>query len=321
MEGVMWLRGLAACCAFAASSCAAIVLASILRRRVRKAGKGGAQNVFAVSLRKGVRVFLPLSRALLSIGHLNKWASDACQVLERRGITTSVDRIVSVALAVGGGAGIVAGCAAGSVLAAIAIPVCAVAACIVAVENAQARYKQSAHDAVPAALESMSACFGSGYTLLQTFKQVASDIEGPLSATFARCASILEMGGSAEEALDELRRSSNASELAFVAVALDVQHQSGGAIRQVIDAASQAVSDELDLKRSLRVQTAQAQLSARVVALMPLALIAAFSLISPGFLSPFFESAHGMALLALAVLMQLGGIVMVRRALSVEGVS
>ena len=321
MESFLWLRGLATCCAFAASSCTAILLANVLRRRVRKAGRGSTQSIFAVSMRKGVRVLLPLSRALLSIGRLDKWASNACQVLERRGVVTSADRVVSVVLAVGGGAGIVVGCAVGSVLAAIAVPGCAMAACVVAVENAQARYRQSAHDAVPAALESMSVCFGSGYTLLQTFKQVASDVQGPLSVTFARCASILEMGGSAEEALSELRRSSNASELAFVAVALDVQHQSGGAIRQVIDAASQAVSDELDLKRSLRVQTAQAQLSARVVALMPLALIAAFSLISPGFLSPFFESAHGMALLALAVLMQLGGIVMVRRALSVEGVS
>jgi tight adherence protein B len=129
------------------------------------------------------------------------------------------------------------------------------------------------------------------------------------------------MGGSAEAALAELRDGAHASELAFVAVALDVQHQSGGAMRQVLDAAADTVKGELALRRSLRVQTAQAKLSARVVVIMPFVLVAAFSLASPDFLSPFFASPAGYALLALALIMQAAGIVLVRRALSVDGVS
>ena len=132
---------------------------------------------------------------------------------------------------------------------------------------------------------------------------------------------MLEMGASAEDALEELRNGSSTSELAFVAVALDVQHQSGGAMGQVLDAATDAVKGELALRRSLRVQTAQAKLSARVVSVMPFVLIAAFSLASPDFLAPFFASPFGYALLALAVIMQVAGILLVRRALTVEGVS
>ena len=75
------------------------------------------------------------------------------------------------------------------------------------------------------------------------------------------------------------------------------------------------------LRRSLRVQTAQAKLSARVVAIMPFILVAAFSLASPDFLSPFFSGPVGYGLLTLAIVMQLAGIVLVRRALSVDGVS
>ena len=92
-------------------------------------------------------------------------------------------------------------------------------------------------------------------------------------------------------------------------------------MRQVIDAASDTVKGELALRRSLRVQTAQAKLSARIVVIMPFLLVAAFSLVSPGFLMPFFSSAFGYALLAVAVVMQVLGIVLVRRALAVEGVS
>ena len=92
-------------------------------------------------------------------------------------------------------------------------------------------------------------------------------------------------------------------------------------MRQVLDAASDTVKGELALRRALRVQTAQAKLSARVVAVMPFILVAAFSLASPDFLSPFFSGPVGYGLLALAITMQVAGIVLVRRALSVDGVS
>ena len=92
-------------------------------------------------------------------------------------------------------------------------------------------------------------------------------------------------------------------------------------MRQVLDAATDTVKGELALRRSLRVQTAQAKLSARVVVVMPFVLIAAFSLASPGFLMPFFSSVFGYALLSAAIVMQVAGIVLGRRALAVEGVS
>ena len=92
-------------------------------------------------------------------------------------------------------------------------------------------------------------------------------------------------------------------------------------MKQVLDAATDTVKGELALRRTLRVQTAQAKLSARVVVIMPFVLVAAFSLASPDFLMPFFSGPIGYALLAVAIAMQVVGIVLVRRALAVEGVS
>ena len=56
-------------------------------------------------------------------------------------------------------------------------------------------------------------------------------------------------------------------------------------IAQVLEAAADTVKGELALRRALRVQTAQAKLSARVVVVMPFVLVAAFSLASPDFLA------------------------------------
>ena len=54
---------------------------------------------------------------------------------------------------------------------------------------------------------------------------------------------------------------------------------------------------------------------------MPFVLVAAFSFASPDFLMPFFSSVTGYALLALALAMQVAGVVLVRKALAVEGVA
>ncbi len=109
---------------------------------------------------------------------------------------------------------------------------------------------------------------------------------GRLRTLFARAAHLLDTGGhGAGGARRRCGRGARCPELAFVAVALDVQHQTGGSMGQVLDAARDSVEGELELRRSLRVQTAQAKLSARVVSVMPFALVAVFSLVSEDFLA------------------------------------
>ena len=301
-----------------------VVLAAFAQRKASLVAQGldaSVGNLALWRLRSGFSFLVPASNLVLSNGKAASFVDEATRMLQSRGVATDPEKLVSVALAFVGLAALVAGAATSSLVASLAVPACCVVAAVVFVGHERDRQRDAARDAVPAALESMASCFGSGFTLQQTFEQVAHDIDGPLSATFRRSAHILEMGGGSERALRELWHGSHATELAFVAVALDIQHQSGGSMRQVLEAASETVKGELALRRSLRVQTAQAQLSARIVALMPLVLVSVLSLISPDFLAPFFESVQGYALLSFAVIMQVAGIVLVRKTLAVEGVS
>lgn len=301
-----------------------MVAATLRRHRAAASAQGEDRTIAGLAawrLRKGFGPAKPLARLLLRLKAVAQVAGGLCGALSERGIVTSGEPLVSVILACLAALGASVALALGSPVAGAAVMAVGCVGLVLYSSATKDKRKEEMRDAIPDALESMSVCFGSGFTLLQTFEQVSEDVGGPLGGVFARCAHMLEMGSGAREALEELRAGAQASELAFVAVALDVQHQSGGAMRQVLGAATEAVKGELALRRSLRVQTAQAKLSARVVSVMPLILILAFSLASPDFLLPFFSSPFGYALLALAVGMQAAGILLVRRALSVEGVS
>lgn len=297
---------------------------AIRKRQASITAQGGNVSARAIvfwRLRNGYALLRAPAARLLRINKVADAMRSLANLLGARGVVTQPESLASVVLGAFLLVAVASASITGSVVGAVAVPVCVAAVVVVIVGNREDRRREAIREAVPGALESMAACFGSGFTLLQTFKQVAGDIPDPLASTFASSANVLEMGGSAEAALKELREGAHASELAFVAVALDVQHQSGGAMKQVLDAATETVRGELALRRSLRVQTAQAKLSARVVAIMPFILVAAFSLASPDFLAPFFSSPSGYALLALALIMQVSGIVLVRRALEVDGVS
>ena len=283
-------------------------------RALTREGRGGAERL----LRAGVPGARACARALLRAEAIGGLVQEGVWTLEERGLATTREALLSCVLAACALVGLLAWLVSGSALGGL-LSACALLACAAAwAGNARDRRREELRDAVPDALSAMGVCFRSGYSLLQTFRQVARETTGPLSRLFGRAAHRLEVGQSSAQALESLREGSAVSELAFVSVALDVQHQTGGSMQQVLDAASETVEDQIELARSLRVQTAQAQLSARVVSVMPFVLVAIFSLLSPGFLSPFFESAAGLALLGLALLMEAAGILLVQRMLKVE---
>lgn len=291
-----------------------------LRARALLAADGaGSASWLEWRLRHGVLPFRPLARGLLRHGAPARWADGAVILCRAHGIDAAPEAVASCALAFATGSVVLGWVLTGSPVFGAAV---AGGAAVVAggVARADAERRQNAlRDEVPDALRSLGVCFRAGLSLMQTLRQTGTEMKGPLGVLFLSSARILETGGVASEALAVFRRRSDVSELAFVAVALDVQHTCGGSLAPVLDAARESVEGEIELARSLRVQTAQAKLSARIVTAMPFVLAALFSLMSPGFLGPFVESVPGMALLAMALAMQAAGVLMVQRMLDVDG--
>ncbi len=269
-------------------------------------------------MRNGFSFCLPLARRLLEWKHLRDMMAECVWLLEERGWATTSEALFSVCMVAAALLALAVGVVSGSPITAVAVTACAAGLVAASAKTAWEKRTAAMRETVPDALRAMRVCFQAGLSLLQTLNQVAAEMKGPIKALFQRGAHQLETGSTASVALGALRAGTSVPELSFVAVALDVQHQTGGSMAQVLDAARDTVESELALERSLRVQTAQAKLSARIVTVMPFVLIALFSLVSEDFLAPFFASAAGVALLVAALVMQIAGVLLVRRMLQVE---
>lgn len=322
MDGTTVLGLIAFLAAFLAAVCLVIFFAAFIQTfSIRRRSRGlydKNDQYGARLLRNGIYPFKPFAKKLLKIEIIRKRINDGIEVLIPSQFTTdavSLCSLVCFVLLLIMLAGWLVG---GSLVVGLLLFAGAFTAAVSYLQHKKEKRDESMRESIPDALRSMSVCSHAGLSLQQTFRQVASEIDEPLGLLFKKADNDLETGYSIETALQEFRKSSHVSELVFISVALDVQHRAGGSLRQVLDAARDSVESELELKRKLRVQTAQAKLSARIVSLMPFVLIAVFSFLSPGFLDPFFQSFLGIMLLSLAVIMQISGILMVRRMLHVE---
>ena len=302
------------------------------RARVQGAANGRGAGRFAILrvsardavcrvslyyVRNGVTSCLPLCKRIVSTPAGQSFR-DASRLATRKGVDTTPEGLASLFAA--------------SVLAlaisllvmfrSFVVVLCALVLCAVvlrvlltrAIEKERAQLREQ----VPDALRCMEACMHAGLSLPQTFSEVAQQIDQPARSLFARVSRDLDLGYSMNEALEHFKQVAELPELSFVAMALDVQYACGGSATPVLRSAEESISRDLDLRRSLRVQTAQAKLSAQIVSVMPFALVFVISAVDPAFLHPFFSSAQGVVLLLMAIAMLGGGVLLVRRMLAVE---
>lgn len=307
----------------AGACCTALLLLALGFARVRvRLGRAqrasGAGSLVRRLLRNGVPPLEGLAKRAIAFGPLGDGCSACARALGVKGYETSALAVGSLAVALcvaWAVAGVLLGVAVGGVL---AFAAGWYAACSAATHMLSQR-REAATDALPDALRTMGSCFGAGFTLPQTFHELEKTTPEPLNEVFSRARMELSAGVSVTEALGDMRNHEGVpSELSFLAVALRVQHQAGGSLQHVLDAARESLESEIEIRRSLRVHTAQARLSARVVVGVTLGLLAALSLLSKDFLAPFFSSTLGFAMLFVAVAMQVAGVFAVRRILAVE---
>lgn len=318
MEGVHSLMIAASALGFAGAALGVRYALAGGRRASLGRDEAGARTGMAWRLAvHGVSGLRGAAQRLLAWPRVGSFAQKAVLVLAGQGVAATELGLATSALAGAGVAFALGLLASGSWVGAVAVSCLAVAGAVAWVNHRADAQADAMRECVPEALRAMQTCFQSGYSLMQTLAQVADETKGSLSQLFLRASQVLQAGGTSTAALECLRKADDLPELAFVSVALDVQHQTGGSMRRCLDSAIDMVQAQLDLQRSLRVQTAQARLSARIVGVMPFVLIALFSVISEGFLDPFFESLTGMVLLAVALAMQAAGVLLVRSLLKV----
>lgn len=171
--------------------------------------------------------------------------------------------------------------------------------------------------AMPEAFEALSISLGSGYSLSQAMRFVGTHAAEPIKSEFLRVSFAIDCGASAADALDGMLERLQAPGLELVSLALRISQRTGAPLKDLLADAAAAAGERIELARTLDVKTSQARMSARLVALMPVVMCGALTLISADFREGVC-SVGGLFSVIVAFALDLAAWMIIRRMMEVD---
>jgi tight adherence protein B len=158
---------------------------------------------------------------------------------------------------------------------------------------------------------------GGGFrTALQILHQ---GYRGPaLKASIASLNETLRLGTPQDEALQRWASQLGIQEAYFFAFCVNLSHRTGGRLADALERLGESLRAQQAVALKAEALTSQGRLQALLMAAMPFLLLLLLSLIDRSFLSFFTGSIHGIGLLGLVVLLELVGLMWIRRIIRIE---
>lgn len=165
----------------------------------------------------------------------------------------------------------------------------------------------------------------SGSSFLQAIEMVVRETEPPISTEFARVIREVNLGLPFEQALENMVRRVRSEDLELMATAIEIQHQVGGNLAEILDQIAYTIRERVRIKGEVKTLTAQGRMSGYVVGFLPVGLGVAISVISPSFMAPMFSKPPeliglplGLVVLGIGGLSMALGIFFIRRIVTIE---
>ena len=186
------------------------------------------------------------------------------------------------------------------------------------VGSADARYLSRVARQLPGVADQLAGALGAGLSLRQAIGRAARDAPEPAAGELRGLAGDLAVGARVDEALERFADRLPDRDLGIMVTAILVQRRTGGDLARALGDIGARLEERARLARELRGATAQARLTAWLVAALPAVAGLAVEAAAPGTLSRALGHGPGLALLLVAGALQVVGVVLIRRIARVE---
>lgn len=137
------------------------------------------------------------------------------------------------------------------------------------------------NDQLPDALDMTVRSLRAGHPVGAALKLVSEQMPDPIGTEFGIVVDEMTYGLDLREALDNLSRRVGASEVDFMVVAINIQHQAGGNLAEVLGGLSKVIRDRIKMVRKIRAISSEGRLSAWMLSGMPFVVGAIINVINP----------------------------------------
>lgn len=168
------------------------------------------------------------------------------------------------------------------------------------------------------AISVMSSCLKAGLTFQQALVSIATEMPDPIAEEFGRVVKELKLGSSIETSLTRLSDKIGSQNFMMIVSAILIQRQTGGNLSDILTNITGTIKERFKIKSEIKVLTATARTSGIVVGLMPVFLLMIFMLINPSYVTIFFESNLGIAMVVTGIVMETIGYLFIRKIVNIK---
>jgi tight adherence protein B len=168
------------------------------------------------------------------------------------------------------------------------------------------RRRKAFNEQLPDVLQLLISALRAGYALPQALDAVAHQAAEPARTEFERVMFETRVGRDITESLAATARRMKSRDFDWVVSSFDINREIGGELGKVLDSVARTVRERQELTRQIRTLTAEGRMSAYVLTGMPIVLVGAFSLISPGYFDPLLTGIGPIIIGAALVLLATG---------------
>ena len=168
------------------------------------------------------------------------------------------------------------------------------------------------------ALGSMSNALRAGFSINQAFETVVQAGEKPISQEFDVMLQQMRVGMNFFDALQSLDQRVGSDDLTLVVTSIDIARRTGGNLTEIFDKISITIRERMRIERRVRTLTAQGKLQGIIVAIMPVVLGVAMTLLKPDMMVPFLQSVNGMMCIGGMILLIMTGWYFIKRIINID---
>jgi tight adherence protein B len=164
----------------------------------------------------------------------------------------------------------------------------------------------------------LASALRAGHSFVGALAVVATDAPEPAQREFRRVVADDQLGVPIDESLRDVARRMESTELEQVGLLAELQRESGGNMAEVLDTVVETIRDRFDLRRLVKTLTAQGRMARWILTCLPVFLAVVISLLNPAYMAPLFTTKPGQVLVAIAVVMVVGGSLVIKRIVNIK---
>jgi len=170
----------------------------------------------------------------------------------------------------------------------------------------------------PEALEFIARSMRAGHAFSASLEMIHREFQEPVSGEFRRAFEEHNLGLPIEVALQKLAARVPSLDVHFFVSAVLLQKRTGGNLAEILDKLAYVIRERFKLRGRIRAVSAHGKMTATALSIIPIAVGVLMFFTNPDYVKFFFYDDTGNLMLGVAVALQLGAYLVMRKIVNIE---